>query len=516
MKEVKKKIYYSSFIITLIVIMGKFVGIVRDALIAKNFGLTYINDVYMFSLGTTMLLISLGYGLTTTLIPIHSKILENESKEYQNTFANNIITVTLLFTIICVILGIGLASPIIKAFAPAFTENTKVFSEAKLVLRIMFISFIFMGVQSVISAINQCHKEFMESASMPIFSNILYIVYLIFFLNVFGLRGFAVTTVIGFFIMLSVNVPRYRALGYRFKLYINFKDKNLIKLSKLMLPIMFSSSLIQINLFILRAFAGRLEDGSISSVEYANKINMIVYEVFAVAINMVIYPSLASHSSSKDKKNFFETLNKGFILILLVLVPAAVGIFILRESVITVYLKRGAFGDKEVMMTSSALIYYIPSMVAYGVRELLNRAFYSLDKVKITIYNSVLNAALTLLLCKILINSLGVPGLTLANSLSVIICNLLLFYKLYSKAGNGNNKRLYNSIIKIIAASAFMGSIVYIMNRFILNIFNLSTWSSLVTLCLCAIIGVFTYIIIILFLRLDEFNFLFHSIIKKK
>lgn len=504
MENIKAKFYKSSLIITFIVIVGKMVGIVRDSLIAKNFGLSYMNDVYMFSIGTTMLFISLGYGLTTALIPIHTKIIEKESIEYRNNFANNIINVTFLVTIVIVISGYIFSGAIVKYFAPAFTENPNIFYEAKTLVRIMFFSLLFVGVQSVIAGINQCHKEFKEAASMSIFSNLIYIVYLVLFIGKFGLIGFGYATVFGFFSMLLVNIPKYKKLGYRYKLYVNMNDENLRKLFKLMLPIMLSSSLIQINLFIVRAFAGRLEYGSISSLDYANKINMIVYEVFAVAINMVIYPTLASLSATKDFNGYSNSLIKGFNLINIIMIPAAVGVFLLREPIIMLYLKRGAFGEKEVIMTSNILIYYVPSMTAYGIRELLNRGLYSLGNNKVPVINSFINIILNFVLCIILIFPLKAAGLALGNSLAVLISNIFLFISVSKKLQNFSYNKVFIPTAKIIISAFLMGIVVYSLNKYILLFPIKEAVRNLIALIMCGLCGSFIYFLVLYLLKIDK------------
>ena len=68
-----KKLANSSLIVMIILVVSKFLGLIRDSLMAKSFGL---NDVQSFALGTTMLFISISYGITAVLIPIHSKIKE--------------------------------------------------------------------------------------------------------------------------------------------------------------------------------------------------------------------------------------------------------------------------------------------------------------------------------------------------------------------------------------------------------------------------------------------------------
>ena len=107
-------------------------------------------------------------------------------------------------------------------------------------------------------------------------------------LKIYGIMGYGVAVVIGFFIMFAVNVPAYRKLGYRYKFSFNLNDKGLRKIGESLFPIVLSSSLVQISLYILTAIGASVDSSSIVILDYSNKMTMMFYEVFAIAINIVI------------------------------------------------------------------------------------------------------------------------------------------------------------------------------------------------------------------------------------
>ncbi|MEL7597685.1 MAG: lipid II flippase MurJ, partial [Clostridiaceae bacterium] len=250
-----KKIIKSSFIIIILIILGKIMAFIRDALIASKFGVTYVTDIYMFSLGIVMLLTTIGYGLTTTLIPIHTENIENKTQQEKNIFVSNILNTAGIVTILFIVVGIITAPYIIYTFAPGFRENPEIFNSSIYILRIMFISLFFVCIQSIVTGILQAHKEFYAPAAMAFISNIIFVIYLVFLSNKFGMNGFAIATVMGFAAQLLINIPKFKALGYKYIFVLNFRDKSIIRLMKLMLPVIISTSIIQINLFISRYFA---------------------------------------------------------------------------------------------------------------------------------------------------------------------------------------------------------------------------------------------------------------------
>lgn len=498
-----KRLINSSFAIMIMLTVSKFLGLVRDALIAKNFGLS---DIYSFSLGTTMLFVSISYGITAALIPIHTKIKESKDIYDRNVFISNVINIVLFFTLLFVVIGILGAKYIVFLFAKSIVTDINALNETIMLLRIMLLSLIFVAVQSILSAVLQCHKEFLITSSMPVLSNGIYIIYLVVLVNKYGLQGFGIATVLGFFSMLLINIPAFLKLGYRYVWVLNFRDKQIKKMGKSMIPIIICTSLVQINVFIVRAFGGSLEYGFMAALDYANKINMLVYEIFAQAISMVIFPTLSLYISKKDNKAFSDELVRGINLLLMVVIPASVGLLILREPLITVYLQRGEFGERAVLLTSTALIFYIPTMIGYGVRDIINRAYFALNDTSTPMLNSLLNFVINILLCFMLINLLQIRGLALANSLATIITTIFLLLGIKRKIKIISLKKILISFSKILLSSIIMGVIIYFINLYIIN-FNTSNFGYMSSIILCTAAGTIIYGICIHIAKLEEFNY---------
>jgi putative peptidoglycan lipid II flippase len=230
---------------------------------------------------------------------------------------------------------------------------------------------------------------------------------------------------------------------------------------------------------------------------------------------MVIYPTLASLSATKDFNGYSNSLIKGFNLINIIMIPAAVGVFLLREPIIMLYLKRGAFGEKEVIMTSNILVYYVPSMAAYGIRELLNRGLYSLGNNKVPVINSFINIIINFILCIIFIFPLKAAGLALANSLAVLISNIFLFISISKKLQNFSYNKVFVPTAKIIISAFIMGIVVYSLNKYILIFPIKEAVRNLISLIICGLFGSFIYFSVLYLLKIDKAVNL-KNLIKKK
>lgn len=493
-----KKIVISNTIkVMIIIILGKIFGLIRDALIARNFGLSIENDIYTFALGSTMLLISISYGITNAFIPLFSSMLTSKNKEENNYFINNLITIITIVAVVIVLFCGSFTKSIITILAPTIADDNYSLQQAIFMFRVMIISIIFIGTQSVLSGVLQNHNHFTEVAFGPVFPNIINIIYLLIFINFYGLIGFGVFTTIGFLMMLFILVPRYIKLGYRYRPVLNFRQKEIKVLFKNVAPIIFSTSLAQINIFILRFYAGKLPQGGISSVEYANKINMLVYEVIGQAIILIVYPRLGKLLNKDNFYRFNEEIAKGIIVILMLTVPAATALYLLGESVISVYLMRGKFGYSEVLQTAAVLKYYIPTIVFYGIRDLISRAFFSVNKAKIAAINSILCIGLNFIFAPIFLNILGTPGLALGNSLAVTVSCIVFYYQLKKETNITLEKRYIIDILKLVVASLIMLLVIYILKTYI--------ESSLILILVSFLLGTLIYFLSLFALGFRDF-----------
>jgi putative peptidoglycan lipid II flippase len=517
MKE--SKVLKSSMIVMIFVIIGKALAIIRDSLMFSKFGTTHSADIYVWCFGVVFLFTSLGYGLSTTIIPILTDYIETKELNERNSFLNNVTNTSMLLTIIITGLGIVFSYYIVYFFANNLSKDLVIFNDTVKILRIMFLSVLFLTLQGVVAGALQAHKEFSIPSAMAAAANLIYIIYLSLFVDRFGLTGFAFTTVLAFFVQFVINVPKFKKLGYSYKLELNFKDKDLKKLFLLMIPIIISTATMQFNLFINRSFAISLYEGATSILECANKVTLLTYEVFAVAVSMIIYPILSTFIVQNNHEEYKKSLVKSINIINLIMIPAALAIVILREPLISVLYLRGKFTLGDVNLVSTALIFYSPTMIAYGVRDVLNRAFYSAKDTKTPMVYSIVGVVINIALSAILYRYMSVPGLTLASSISSVIITLMLLFKMSRKFKGIAFSSMLKTLGKTSIASIIMAAVVYFIKKiFLINVAS-AFIVNLMILLICTIVGMILYFVIAYFLKIEECMYIWdlfrHKIVKK-
>jgi len=193
----------------------------------------------------------------------------------------------------------------------------------------------------------------------------------------------------------------------------------------------------------------------------------------------------------------------------LFIIPAIVAVMIFSEPIVALLFGRGAFDEAAVSMTAGILFFYIASMFGSGIQSLLSRAFYSMQDTKTPMINATIAIILNITFNLILAPIMGITGLAMANTLAATISMILMYKSLHGKIGGLNLKVILWALAKIIFATLIM------------SIFSLLTYDSLLDLgsnlafILAAMVGVISYVILILLLKFEEVQLLLSPLKKK-
>src|SRR5699024_8286969 len=146
-----------------------------------------------------------------------------------------------------------------------------------------------------------------------------------------------------------------------------------------------------LNKIVDKSLASTLIEGSISALNYADRLQQIIYGVFITAIITVIYPSLSKYAMSDNLNQFRKSINSGVIIILLITIPSTVGMVILAEPIVSIFYERGSFDINAKNMTSEALIFYSLGLIGMSLRSFLYRVYYAFQDTKTPLYNGFIS-----------------------------------------------------------------------------------------------------------------------------
>ncbi len=500
----------TALIITIISLICKIFGFGREIILAYFFGTSFVVDAYLMAISIPTIMFGWVSSISVSFIPIYTEIREKHGIEKSKTFTNNIISLVLVVSIICVIIGIVFNKQIVFITASGFEEE--VFNLTARYLNISIWIILFSAPIQILTSYLNCNNNFIQSnvATLVISSTQLIV---IFFAGIFDdvilIYGILMSNIIHFLIVYMFSYKnRFRL---RFKLDFTPEIKQALII---VIPIFISSMITQINIFIDKSFASNLVEGSIASLNYGSIIKNFILTTFSIAITTMIYPMLSQAVAEKNMTKLKDIFSKGTNIIIILFVPITIGVIILAQPAISFVFERGEFGNSSVIMTTSAFIMYSIGLLAFALRDVIIRVFYSMKEIKSTLFISVLALTLDVIFNIILIKSMGHAGLALGTSLSAIITIPIFFIVLRKKLGALGLKSTMILFVKSCISTFVMGVVVYFGFNLLSDILGSGKLSTLLSIILSAGIGGIIYFILMIILKVKEMDF-FTDILKK-
>ncbi|SCY87106.1 murein biosynthesis integral membrane protein MurJ [Alkaliphilus peptidifermentans] len=508
------KVAKSTIIIMIFILVSKILGFSRDILIASNYGAGEIADTFLIVFkASSIAIVMINSVVHTTLLPVLTEISAKKGRAKEIEFVNEFINGALILTGLIAILGWIFSPLIIKILAPAFVgEQFKLAVELN---RIGFPMIILVAAASTITIFLQKNEEFTIPAATGLPLNITYIVFLVFLSHRFGIKGLMYTVLIAHSTQLFFQLPYAYKMGFRYKFKISRSNPYLKKTLLLSAPIIIGAAIQQINTIIDRNIASRLEVGSISALTYAVRLEEFIVGVFIVAVSTVFFPMLTREFENNDYGEMKNIMGYGINFILMITIPATIGIILLAFPIVELLFQRNAFDQRATFMTANALIFYSVGLPGIGVREMLLRMFYSLQDTKTPMKNGIIAVIINITLNLILVRFMQHRGLALATGISALISATLLTISLKKKMGTIGGTNLLSSFLKITLASLAMGIIVFLLKPYFIGNFSGSFMRDSLQLGIIILIGVVSYFSICYILKIRELRFLFEIGIEK-
>ena len=482
----------TAILLMVLTICSKMFGFGRELILSYFYGASNISDAYLISLTIpTVIFAFIGTGIATGYIPMYSQIEQECGEKEGNRYTNNLVNISIAVCTIVIIFGLSFTEPLVKIFASGFQGET--LDLAVRFTRISLLGIYFMGLVYIFKGFLQIKGNYAITASIG------------FPFNFFIILSILLSTTIN---ILVLSIGSVIATASQFVLDI--KDEHIKKMASIVFPVIIGVSVNEINVLVDRTLASGIAVGGISALNYANRLNGFVQGLFVATIATVMYPMISKMAAEKNISGLKKTVSEAISGINLLVVPAAVGAMIFAEPVVKLLFGRGAFDAQAVSMTSYALFFYSIGMIGFGLRDILSRAFYSLQDTKTPIINAGIAVGLNIVLNIILSRFMGIGGLALATSISALFCTGLLFISLRKKIGAFGMKNISVSFIKIVFASLGMGAIAKGSYHILLKSvgFHLSLIVSIG-------IGAAVYFVIIYFMKIEEVDAMIISLKKR-
>lgn len=505
-----KKVAKIAVVITVLTLFGKFIGMFREVLLATHYGTTIQSDAYVMSQSIIQILTTLVVAaLGTAFIPMLTRYKENHSKDEYRNFINNVYTITVTVAIIIDIVIYVFLDQVISVFAPGFS------AEARIITKSLVVYMLPMIIISVIVTLNNSYLQVNGSFYIPALisypSNLVLIVCMGFFSETFGILGLGVAATLGVMAQLLFQQAELRKTDFKYSIEFDINDKGVKELFWLILPTTVGIGIQQINATVDRIIGSNVGTGSVAALNFSNRLSLFILGIISASISSVLFSQLAKHVANKEFNEFQHLLVKSINTLFVLVIPASIGMIVLRYPIVKFVFERGKFDSSATSLTSTALLYLSMGLIGFSIRDVLNRAFYSLGDTMTPMKNGVIAILINIILSITLSKYMGIGGIAFAASFAGMTSSLLLFFNLQKKIGNFNIKVLSSTLIKVLAASLIMGVTVFMTY----NALNILGMPLLVVLGASVFIGGCIYLGFIYMLKIEEFVDLVEAIKRK-
>lgn len=454
-----KRIRSSTFVLTAVIVVSKLAGMARDVILANYFGTSDVSDAYLIAASVpTLLFYFIGHSLSTAYLPMYNKIRREEGGRAALRYSNALMCGCLAAATVIVLLLVLFPGAVIKVFAAGFHDETA--DLAARLIRSSAVSLYFMVIVTIWGGYLQANENYVLPAAISLPRNIVIVVSIVIAAK-FDLFFLGVGLLFAYIAEYLLLLPFVVKAGYSIHPCFDVRDEGIRETLYLILPVLLGVSVNQVNKIVDRAIASTLVEGGISALSYASVLNNAVQEVTVTGIITVMFADCAALAAKGEHERVRDRLTRTFDVLMVVLIPASVGMIVLAEPIISLFLQRGSFDHRSAAWTAAALKCYAAGLFFHAARDAMVKMFYAYKDTKTAAGSSVAAIGVNVVLNFIFSKFWGLSGLAAATSMSAVFQSGFLYVVFSKKHQTMNIRALLSGGMRCAAAALFMGVVVH-------------------------------------------------------
>jgi putative peptidoglycan lipid II flippase len=506
------------------IVLGQIAGLVRGVLVARAFGASPELDAFFAAnrVSETLFLLVAGGALGSAFIPTFTGLLAKDEKVSAWRLASSIANaVTLTLTVLALLIGIFAPQVVRFGLAPGLAADPELFTLTVALLRIQLISAVLFGLGGLIVGILNAHQIFLVPALTPALYQLGIIFGAVFLAPSMGVYGLAWGVVLGAALYLAVQLPsllklitRHSSL-FTYNFSLNLHNPLTRQVFLLMGPRLLGVAVVQLNFWVNTWLASQMMPGSVTGLYYGFSLMIMAQAAIAQSVAIAAMPTFsAQHALGKldEMRSSLASSLRGVILLAL---PASVGLIILREPIIALLYQRGEFDGRSVQIVAWALLWYAAGLLGHSIMEVLTRAFYAQQDTKTPVIIGTIAMTLNVIFSIAFSRwfaSIGLMphgGLALANSLATALEAIALFVVMRKRLkGIEGGHILRGAIPSLIAATVMT-----------LALFGLLAYGKILSVWMLVpagvILGGMAYFGILFALRVPELSYMLNGVLRR-
>lgn len=449
-------------------VVNSLMGLLRQILITRAFGASGDLDAYLAAARLPEIVFNLiaGGALASAFIPTFTALLEHKKKTEAWQLASSIVNlIVIVLVAVCMLAWIFAPQLVSGILVPDFPADQQALTVE--LLRIQLITPILFGISGLLMGILNAHQSFLLPALAPsmLWLGIIFSVFA--FVPSLGIHGLAWGAVLGAGLHLGVQLPALARVSPRYQPMLGLHLDSVRQVGRLMAPRLLGVSVVQLNFLVNTIVASGMAAGSLTAITVAFSVMLMPQQAIGQAVAIAALPTFSAqvaHSKWDElRSSFVSTLRA----ILLLVIPATVGLILLREPIVSLLFQRGKFTAEDTQLVAWALLWFAAGLLGHSVVEIASRAFYAQQDTRTPVLVGTgamgLNVVLSLTLPGLFAQIGWMPhgGLALANSAATFLEMLVLLYIMNKRLHGLEADRLLQGLFQTALGSAVMGLAIF-------------------------------------------------------
>lgn len=452
----------SVMVVGVATLSSRVTGLMRDMVLAWIVGASGQADAFFaaFRLPNFLRRIFAEGSLSTAFVPVFTELKITHGSQEAFRLGSNVLSILIPMLMIVSGAGVLFAPQIVTVMTPGWLGDPQKFSLTVTLARWMFPYILLISVAAMAMGMLNAHGHFAAPAFAPVLLNVAMICSAIIAGRTMEepVLGIAWGVLIGGVAQIAIQVFPLWKRGFRPKPVFNLRDPYLEKVGRLFLPSLFGSTVYQVNMLAVTILASLLPSGSLSYLFYADRLMEFPLGVFAVSVGTVALPAMSAYAAKRDMENLKATLSFAFRQVSLIMIPASVGLIVLREPLMEVIFQRGQFDPQATKLSAQALLCYSLGLWFVAQLRVVGPFFYALQDAKTPMLAATSSLVANIVMAVILMVPFSHSGLALALSGAAALQLAILLLRMKSKLGMVPWKELFKNFHTVAMASFVMGA----------------------------------------------------------
>ena len=375
-----RKLLKSAAVVSAMTTLSRVLGLVRDVVFARYFGAGMGTDAFFiaFKIPNFLRRLFAEGAFSQAFVPVLTEYKTRRTHDDVRGLSAHVVGTLGVMLFILTLIGVIAAPILVMAFAPGFIGDQPRLDLTADMLRITFPYILFISLTALAGGILNSYGKFGVPALTPVLLNLVMIGAAIWVAPYMDPPIMALAW--GVFVAGIVQLLFQLPFLYRMKLLglprWGWKDEGVSRILRLMVPALFGSSVVQINLLFDVLIASFLAAGSVSWLYYSDRLVEFPLGVFGIALATVILPKLSQRHAEQSQEHFSLTLDWALRWVVIIGTPAALGLFLLSGPLITTIFHYGEFNDHSVYMAKLSLMAYSLGLMGFILVKVLAPGYY--------------------------------------------------------------------------------------------------------------------------------------------